>query len=67
MYLTNLVFPDNFFDIVTIQFSALIVTELFNTLTIVSHRLTPDVARVFVAARADRLLDSDLHFGHHLP
>jgi hypothetical protein len=45
----------------------LIVTELFNTLTIVSHRLTPDVARVFVAARADRLLDSDLHFGHHLP
>lgn len=36
MYLTTLLFPRSFYDIVTIQFTALIITELLNTMTIVS-------------------------------
>jgi len=35
MYLTNLLFPRNYFDIVTIEFTALILTELLNTTTMV--------------------------------
>ena len=39
MYLTTLLFPRSFFDIVTIQFTSLILTELLNTMTIVSLNL----------------------------
>lgn len=39
MYLTNLLFPRSYFDIVTIQFTALIITELLNTMTIVNGSL----------------------------
>lgn len=35
MYLTNLLFPRSYFDIVTIEFTALILTELLNTTTMV--------------------------------
>ena len=35
MYLTYYLFPDNYFDLLTIQFTALIFTELLNTMFLV--------------------------------